>query len=55
MKWINRLLAEARLKLPADTVISYWKPEVSVRLVSDFAVYPFDHGEWIKISINSCS
>lgn len=33
--------------MPADTVISYWKPEVAVRLVTDFTRYPFDHGSLI--------
>lgn len=33
-------LDAARARLPADTVISYWKPEVSVRLVSDWTHYP---------------
>ena len=29
-----------KLQMPADTKISYWKPEVAVRLVTDFTVYP---------------
>lgn len=29
--------------LASDTVISYWKPEVAVRLVTDFTEYPVSH------------
>jgi len=29
-----------KLQMPVDTKISYWKPEVAVRLVTDFTVYP---------------
>jgi hypothetical protein len=31
--------------LPSETVISYWKPEVAVRLVTDFTLYPLNHGK----------
>ena len=34
-----------RIAMPADTVISYWKPEVAVRLVTDFTRYPLHHGD----------
>jgi hypothetical protein len=37
-------VVEEKAKLPADTIISYWKPEVAVRLVTDFTKYPLDHG-----------
>ena len=29
-----------KLQMPLDTKITYWKPEVAVRLVTDFTVYP---------------
>lgn len=29
-----------KLRMPENTIISYWKPEVAVRLVTDFTVYP---------------
>lgn len=35
-------IAAKRAALPPTSIISYWKPEVSVRLVSDFAKYPYD-------------
>jgi hypothetical protein len=35
---------EERISTPADTVISYWKPEVAVRIVNDFTHYPMTHG-----------
>lgn len=31
------------MALPKSTVISFWKPEVSVKLVSDFQRYPYGH------------
>jgi hypothetical protein len=40
-------LDEQRAAIPPSTVISYWKPEVAVRLVTDFSVYPMDQvGGW---------
>jgi hypothetical protein len=33
-----------KAQLPKDTVMSYWKPEVAVRLVTDHSVYPLDIG-----------
>jgi len=33
------------MALPADTIISFWKPEVSVKLVADFSRYPEDFGQ----------
>lgn len=30
--------------MSTDTVISYWKPEVAVRLVMDRSVFPLTHG-----------
>ena len=33
-------LDAARARLPSDTVITFWKPEVCVRLVSDWTHYP---------------
>jgi hypothetical protein len=33
----------AQAALPSDTVMSYWKPEVAVRLVTDFSLYPLSH------------
>lgn len=33
----------AQAALPGDTVISFWKPEVAVRLVTDFTLYPLNH------------
>lgn len=35
--------------MPADTVISYWKPEVAVRLVTDFTKYPLDYGTLVQL------
>ena len=29
-----------RISLPSSTVISYWKPEVAIRLVNDHSIYP---------------
>lgn len=29
-----------KLRMPSNSKISYWKPEVAVRLVTDFTVYP---------------
>jgi hypothetical protein len=29
-----------KLQMPLDTKITYWKPEVAVRLVTDFTIYP---------------
>jgi hypothetical protein len=37
-------LTEERISLSVDTVISYWKPEVAVRIVNDFTHYPLSHG-----------
>lgn len=31
--------------MPPDSIISYWKPEVSVKLVADFEKYPVDYGK----------
>ena len=36
---------EARLRMPPDTVIAYWKPEVAVKVVTDFTQYPEEYGE----------
>eukprot|EP01041_Mallomonas_annulata_P001211 gene1211-2358_t len=33
-----------RSQMRSDTIISYWKPEVAVRLVTDFSEYPEDYG-----------
>lgn len=32
-----------RNRFSSDAVISYWKPEVAVRLVTDFSRYPYSH------------
>eukprot|EP01031_Cornospumella_fuschlensis_P030491 gene30491-36852_t len=32
-----------RLNMPLSTVISFWKPEVAVKLVNDFTQYPVKH------------
>jgi hypothetical protein len=37
---LNVLSAAERLALPKDTIISYWKPEVAVKIVNDFSQYP---------------
>jgi hypothetical protein len=34
-----------RQSLARNTTVSYWKPEVSVKLVSDFTNYPVSHGK----------
>jgi len=34
-------LEAERLAMPKETIISYWKPEVAVKLVTDFNVYPY--------------
>lgn len=31
--------------MPRDTIISYWKPEVAIKLVNDFSRYPLRHGK----------
>lgn len=31
--------------MPSDTIISYWKPEVAIKLVTDFTTYPYQHGK----------
>jgi hypothetical protein len=49
--YCNVLIAK-RASLPADSVISYWKPEVAVRLVTDFTRYPFDHGKLRPTTVN---
>lgn len=41
--------SEERVAMPADTVISYWKPEVAVRLVTDFTKYPLDYGTLFQL------
>lgn len=38
-------LTEQKLAMPLTTVISYWKPEVAINLISDFNTYPVDYGE----------
>lgn len=42
--------AEERQKWAKDTIVSYWKPEVSVHMVADFAEYPFHIGNLIHLS-----
>lgn len=38
-----------------DQIISYWKPEVAVRMVNDFTRYPIGHGEVIdRPSLQCC-
>jgi hypothetical protein len=32
-----------KIAMSEDTVISYWKPEVAVRLVNDHNIYPFEY------------
>jgi hypothetical protein len=40
--WVeNSPIQEERQKWAEDTIVSYWKPEVSVHMVADFAEYPF--------------
>lgn len=29
--------------LPSSTIISFWKPEIAVRLVTDFSIYPVNY------------
>jgi hypothetical protein len=36
-------LEAKRAAMPIDSVISYWKPEVAVKLVVDASKYPYDH------------
>ena len=38
----------AKASINPDTVISYWKPEVTVKLVNDFTRYPYDYCELIE-------
>ena len=42
---------DIRMSMPRNTVISYWKPEVSVKLVADFASYPYDMGEYFHFFV----
>ena len=37
-----RISTVERLKIPRDTIVSYWKPEVAVKLVTDFTNYTED-------------
>eukprot|EP01032_Pedospumella_encystans_P015608 gene15608-17839_t len=42
--WVNISTLEAeRIAMPSDSIISYWKPEVSIKLVNDFSKYPIHH------------
>jgi hypothetical protein len=38
------LLAAKRDAMSPDQIISYWKPEVAIRLVNDFTHYPAKNG-----------
>mmetsp|Transcript_17412 Transcript_17412/g.29188 ORF Transcript_17412/g.29188 Transcript_17412/m.29188 type:complete len:634 (-) Transcript_17412:189-2090(-) len=42
----------AQAAMPSDTVISFWKPEVAVRLVTDFTLYPLSHNVPVAIRRN---
>ena len=37
---LSTAVETAQAALPSETIISYWKPEVAVRLVTDFTLYP---------------
>ena len=34
-----------RSKVPLGAIISFWKPEVAVRLVTDFTIFPVNYGK----------
>jgi hypothetical protein len=36
-------LEATRARMPVDSIIAYWKPEVAVKLVVDASRYPYDH------------
>ena len=38
--------------MPSDSIISYWKPEVAVRLVTDFSHYPYEYGKGHNYDLN---
>ena len=40
--------------MPAETIISYWKPEVAIRLVTDSTAFPFDNGTILCILVFVC-
>lgn len=45
-KWlVNEMSADelSRKQLSGDSVLSYWKPEVSIRLVRDWSIWPDSH------------
>ena len=37
--------------MPSDSIISYWKPEVSIKLVNDFSKYPIHHGKLLYMQM----
>ena len=39
-----------RLKIPRDTIVSYWKPEVAVKLVTDFTNYTENSSTYLQIN-----
>lgn len=42
--WVDTSAQEAeRIQMPPESIISYWKPEVAVKIVTDFSRYPYDH------------
>lgn len=42
--WVNIPESESmKSRMPADTIISYWKPEVAIKLVTDFSKYPYEY------------
>ena len=42
-------IEEQQAAMPSDTKIKYWKPEVAVRLVTDFTLYPIRHGGELRV------
>lgn len=42
--WVNVSADDAaKASMPANTIISFWKPEVAVRLVTDLSKYPIEY------------
>ena len=43
-------LSAARARMSISSVISFWKPEVAVRLVTDFTIFPVNYGNRLQSS-----
>ena len=39
------MMLAVRVKMDPSTIISYWKPEVAIRLVADWTKYPVKYGK----------